>query len=63
MSKQGTTSQKTITGNTYDPKKFTHVRKGLTKDSTPEEDAQAIKEMADAMVDALFGKDFGREGK
>lgn len=62
MSKLGNTSQKKITTNISNPNKFTYVRApGITKDSTPEEDAAAIAEMSKAMVDAIFGEDFGKQ--
>lgn len=45
-------------------KKLTYVRSGRLKaDMTPEEDARAINEMSEAIVDAIFGKDFGRKAK
>ena len=44
-------------------KKFTHARPEFRKDMTLEEEAEIINQMSEAMVDAIFGKDFGREAK
>ncbi len=64
MSKQGITSLKKTTTNSYDSKKFTYVRSPrFTPDMTSEEEARAINEMSEAIVDAVFGVDFGKETK
>jgi len=45
-------------------KKLTYIRSGRLKaDMTPEEEARAINEMSEAIVDAVFGKDFGKNAK
>jgi len=35
----------------------------LDQDLTPEEQAKAINEMSEAIVDGIFGKDFGKAAK
>jgi hypothetical protein len=45
-------------------KKLTYVRSDRLKaDMTPVEEAKAINEMSEAIVDAIFGKDFGSKAK
>lgn len=44
------------------PKKV-FLRPELTDDMTPEEEAEAINMMSEAMVDDIFGADFGKGAK
>ncbi len=44
-------------------KKLTYARPELRKDMTAEEEEASINEMSEAIVDAIFGKEFGKGAK